>query len=205
MDYSGGWTPGNGPHMIDLPVRALDLGYPTEVSCSGGRFIVQDDGDAYDHHEVLWRYPKRTMTWMLSLTNSYGFDLEGERIRQVRVGAYFHGVNGTLYTDYLGNFKIVPEGDLMNGKEAPPKTIPPSPGHEREWLDCIKSRQQPSCNPAYHVKVDVPLILSVMSLKLGRSIRFDPVKEKIIGDREAARMAVPNYRDPWKFPTGYWV
>jgi len=164
---------------------------------------VKDDGDAYDHHEVLWRYPNLTMTWMMSLTNSFGFDLEGEQIRQVRVGAYFHGVNGTLYTDYLGNFKIVPEGDMLDGKEAPPKSIPPSPGHEREWLDCIKSRQQPGCNPDYHVKVDVPLILSVMSLKLGRSIRFDPVNEKIVGDREAARMAVPQYRDPWKFPQEY--
>jgi hypothetical protein len=203
MDYSGGWTPGNGPHMVDLPIRALNLGYPTSISCSGGRFIVKDDGDAYDHHEVFWRYPSLTMTWMMSLTNSYGFDIHGEPIRQVRVGAYFHGVNGTMYTDFWGNFKIVPEGDLLNGKDTPSQSVPPSVVHEREWLDCIKSRQQPSCNPAYHVKVDVPLILSVMSLKLGRSIRFDPATEKIIGDREAARMAVPKYRDPWKFPKQY--
>jgi len=41
------------PHIIDLPIWALDLGYPLVTSSSGGRFIVQDDGDAYDHHEVL--------------------------------------------------------------------------------------------------------------------------------------------------------
>jgi predicted dehydrogenase len=203
MDYSGGWTPGNGPHMVDLPIRACNLSYPTSVTASGGRFIVNDDGDAYDHHEVLWSYPGLTLTWMMSLTNSYGFDLHGEPKPHVRVGAYFHGENGTMYTDYLGNFKIVPEGDFLNGKEAPPKSIPPSPGHEREWLDCIKSRQQPSCNPAYHVKVDVPLILSVLALKLGRSIRFDPKTETIVGDREAARLAVPTYRAPWKFPEQY--
>ena len=91
----------------------------------------------------------------------------------------------------------------MKGKEAPPKSIPASPGHEREWLDCIKSRQQPSCNPAYHVKVDVPLVLSVLSLKLGRSLRFDPKTERIVGDEEAARLAVPTYREPWKFPKQY--
>ncbi len=143
------------------------------------------------------------MTWMMSLTNSYGFDIHGEPKPQVRVGAYFHGVNGTMYTDYLGNFKIVPEGDLLNGKQPPPKSIPPSPGHEREWLDCIKSRRQPSCNPSYHVKIDVPLVLSILSLKLGRSIRFDPASESIVGDPEAARMAVPTYRAPWKFPKEY--
>jgi len=203
MDYSGGWTPGNGPHMLDLPIRALDLGYPTQISASGGRFIVKDDGDAYDQHEVLWRYPNLNLTWMMSLTNSYGFDVERDGTAHVRVGAYFHGVNGTLYTDYAGNFKVLPEGDFMQGKEAPLKSIPPSPGHEREWLDCIKSRQQPSCNPAYHVKVDVPLVLSVLSLKLGRSLRFDPKTERIVGDEEAARLAVPSYREPWKFPKQY--
>ena len=82
MDYSGGWTPGNGPHMLDLPIRALNLGYPTQISASGGRFIVKDDGDAYDHHEVLWRYPNLTMTWMMSLTNSYGFDRRAATARR---------------------------------------------------------------------------------------------------------------------------
>jgi hypothetical protein len=45
--------------------------------------------------------------------------------------------------------------------------------------------------------------LSLLSLKLGRSIRFDPRKEQIVGDREAAKLAVPKYRAPWKFPDKY--
>jgi predicted dehydrogenase len=199
MDYSGGWTPGNGPHMIDLPITALDLGYPLVTSASGGRLVLRDDGDAYDHHEVLWRYPNLTLTWMMSLTNSYGFDLQGDPQPRTRLGVYFHGANGTLYADYLGACKIVPEGDALQGKPAPPPSIPPSPGQEREWLDCIKTRQQPSCSVFHHIKVDVPIALSVLSLRLGRSIRFDPVKETIVGDAEAARRAVPEYRAPWKF------
>jgi predicted dehydrogenase len=202
MDYSGGWTPGMAPHIIDLPVWALDLGFPLNTSASGGRFVLKDDGDAYDQHEVLWQYPNLTMTWMSSLTNSYGFDFHGEPKPQRRLGIYFHGANGTMYADY-GRVKVVPEGDKMKDLPEPAKTIPSSPGHEREWLDCIKSRQQPSCNPNYHVRVDVPIVLSLLSLKLGRSIRFDPVKETIVGDREAARLAVPKYRPPWKFPAQY--
>ncbi|MBN2508535.1 MAG: Gfo/Idh/MocA family oxidoreductase [Verrucomicrobia bacterium] len=202
MDYSGGWTPGMAPHIIDLPVWALDLGYPLVTSSAGGRYILRDDGDAYDHHEVLWQYPGLTMTWMSSLTNSYGFDLHGEPVPRRRLGIYFHGSRGTLFADY-GMFKIVAEGDRMAGKEPPPKSIPPSPGHEREWLDCIRSRQQPSCSVFYHVKVDVPIVLSLLSLKLGRSIRFDPKKEAIVGDREAAKLAIPKYRSPWKFPRKY--
>jgi predicted dehydrogenase len=202
MDFSGGWTPGMAPHIIDLPIWALDLGYPTEVSSSGGRFVLKDDGDAYDNHEVLWRYPNCTMTWMSSLTNSYGFDLQGDPAPKRRLGIYFHGTNGTMFADY-GMFKIVPEGDRMKDQPSVGKTIPPSPGHEREWLDCVKSRQQPSCSVFYHSKVDVPIVLSLLSLKLGRTIRFDPKSEKIIGDSEAAKLAIPNYRSPWKFPSRY--
>jgi len=202
MDFSGGWTPGMAPHIIDLPIWALDLGFPTEVSASGGRFIIKDDGDAYDNHEVIMRYPNLTMSWMQSSTNSYGFDfLRGQESKR-RLGIYVHGVNGTLQTDY-DNHVILPEGDRMNGMQTPPKSIPPSPGHELEWLECIKSRKQPSCNPGYHVRVDVPLALSTLSLKLGRSIRFDPVKEIIIGDKEASELALPEYRSPWKFPKEY--
>jgi len=202
MDFSGGWTPGMAPHITDLPIWALNLGYPTEISATGGRYITKDDGDAYDNHEVIWRYPDLTVTWMSSLTNSYGFDFLREQKSQRRLGIYFHGVNGTLLTDY-STHQILPEGDRMNGMDTPPKSIEPSPGHELEWVECIKSRKQPSCNPGYHVKVDVPIELSVLSMKLGRSIKFDPATEKIVGDDEAAKLAVPEYRAPWKFPTEY--
>jgi len=199
MDYSGGWTPGMAPHIIDLPIWALDLKYPIETVCSGGRFIIKDDGDAYDNHDVLRRYPNLTLHWWTSLTNSYGFDFQGELGRRRRTGIYFHGVNGTLIANY-GTHKIVPEGDWMKDVKPPEPSIPRSKGHQREWLDCIKSRKQPSCNVLYHVRVDVPIVLSLLAYRLRRAIKFDPEKEAIMGDDEAARLAVPEYRPPWKFP-----
>ncbi len=210
MDFSGGWTPGMAPHIIDLPIWALNLGYPTEVSAMGGRYVIDDDGDAYDNHEVLWKYPSLTMSWMQSSTNSHGWAFQGvkkegvgyETDPQRRLGIYFHGSNGTLITDYSSHI-LIPEGNRMDEKTEPAHTIPSSPGQELEWLDCIKSGNQPLCNVDYHVKIDVAVNLSVLSMKLGRSIKFDPVKEEIIGDRAARRMAIPEYRRPWKFPSKY--
>ena len=91
---------------------------------------------------------------------------------------------------------------MKNSKE-PVKSIPPSPGHEREWLDSIKSRKQPSCHVGYHYKIDAAICLANLAYKLGRSIRFDPASEKIIGDDEAALLAKPQFREPWKFPEQY--
>ena len=200
MAFSGGWTPGMAPHIIDLPVWALDLGYPEVTYCSGGRFTIKDAGDAPDVQEVLWQYPHFTMTWMMSLVNSFAFDF-GRGTPARRLGIYFHGVNGTLYADY-GMHRIVPEGERLTDSAPPAKSIPSSPGHEAEWLDCIRTREQPSCNPDYHCRIDVPICLANLSMKLGRAVRFDPAHERILDDG-AARLAVPEYRSPWKFPASY--
>ncbi len=200
---TGGWTPGMAPHIIDLPIWALDLGYPTNTSCSGGRYCIKDDGDAYDTQEILWQYGDMTMTWMSTIANSYGFDF-GSGTPTRRLGIYFHGVNGTMHANY-GTHKIIPEGKRMDGMAAPEKSIASSPGHEREWLDCIKTRKQPSCNVSYHTKIDVPILLGNLSYKLGRSIALDPTTMSIVGDAEAAKVAVPEYRAPWKFPAEYLV
>ena len=57
MDYSGGWTPGMAPHIIDLPVWALELGYPAVTCSSGGHYTIHDGGDSPDTQEVTWQYP----------------------------------------------------------------------------------------------------------------------------------------------------
>ncbi len=201
MDYSGGWTPGMAPHIIDLPVWALELSYPMITYSSGGRYTIRDAGDSPDTQEVTWQYPGFSMTWMMSLVNSFAFDF-GRGTPERRLGIYLHGLNGTLWCNY-DMHHVVPEGQLLKDTEPPARSIASSPGHERKWLDCIKSRKQPSCHPDYHCKVDIPLVLANLSLKLGRSIRFDATSEKIVGDEEAARLARPEYRMPWKFPGEY--
>jgi hypothetical protein len=55
----------------------------------------------------------------------------------------------------------------------------------------------------YHYKVSLAITLANLSYKLGRSVRFDPATEKIVGDEEATRLSRPVYRDPWKFPAQY--
>ncbi|TWT81054.1 Inositol 2-dehydrogenase [Planctomycetes bacterium CA13] len=200
-DYSGGWTPGMAPHIIDLPIWALELGVPTVTSCSGGRYMVGGDGDAPDTQEVIWQYPNLTMHWSMSTCNSFAFDFgRGEPAR--RIGTYFHALNGTLYNDYSMH-EVVAEGGLLEDNSSPPQSIEASPGHEREWIDSVKTRKEPSCGVNYHYKVDLALTLANLSYKLGRSVRFDSATEKIVDDDEAVRLARPTYRAPWKFPTQY--
>ena len=81
-------------------------------------------------------------------------------------------------------------------------SIPPSPGHEREWLDSIKTRQQPSCNVAYHYKLDAAIGLANISYRLGRTLNFDAATMTCKGDAEANKMFTRNYRAPFVVPDG---
>ena len=81
----------------------------------------------------------------------------------------------------------------MKGREAAgavdPAVAGPRAGMARLHQDAASS---PVAACSTTCKVDVPLVLANLSLKLGRSIRFDPATEKIVGDEEAARLAKPN-------------
>lgn len=73
-----------------------------------------------------------------------------------------------------------------------------TPGHHRNFLDCVKSRK-PTVTPvevAHHSTI--PGHLSLISLMVNRSVKWDPAKETIIGDDEAAKLLGREYRAPWK-------
>ncbi|MCX6634641.1 MAG: hypothetical protein NT090_06110, partial [Acidobacteria bacterium] len=70
--------------------------------------------------------------------------------------------------------------------------------HAQNWLDCIKSRQMPIADVEQGHMVSISCHLANISLRLGgRKLRWDPVKEDVIGDREASAMLVRPYRKPW--------
>ena len=70
--------------------------------------------------------------------------------------------------------------------------------NKRDWIDCIKSRNQPFCDLEMGHRTAVICNLGNMSLRLGgRAIRWDPEKEVVIGDKEAAAMCTKQYRAPW--------
>jgi hypothetical protein len=43
-------------------------------------------------------------------------------------------------------------------------------------------------------------ILANMSAQLGRSLIYDPVKQRVVGDDEATRLLRRPYRKPWTHP-----
>jgi hypothetical protein len=61
----------------------------------------------------------------------------------------------------------------------------------------MQSRTLLLCEVGDGHRVAIACNLTNISLKLGRTVRWDPEKEQVIGDREAAAMCVKQYRAPW--------
>ena len=69
--------------------------------------------------------------------------------------------------------------------------------HARNFLDCVKSRQRPIADVEGGHQTTTACHLANLSLRLGRKLKWDPVKEEILGDREASAMLERPYRKPW--------
>ena len=69
--------------------------------------------------------------------------------------------------------------------------------HVRNFLDCVKSRKEPNSDLESGHQVAAVCHLANISLRTGRKIRWDSGKEEIVGDAEAAKMLVRQYRKPW--------
>jgi len=72
-----------------------------------------------------------------------------------------------------------------------------SRNHQRNFLDCVKSRE-PAIAPvetAHHSAI--PGHLGLISMLTGRKIRWNVEQEKIIDDPQASRLMTREYRAPW--------
>ena len=69
--------------------------------------------------------------------------------------------------------------------------------HARNFLDCVKSRQRPIAGVEGGHQTTTACHLANLSMRLGRKLKWDPVREEIAGDREASAMLERPYRKPW--------
>jgi hypothetical protein len=74
-----------------------------------------------------------------------------------------------------------------------------SDNHYRNFIDCVISRKETAAPVEVAHRSITICHLGNIALRLGRKkLKWDPVKEQIVGDDEAARMLSRPYRAPWK-------
>jgi len=72
-----------------------------------------------------------------------------------------------------------------------------SPGHEANWIDCVKTRKTPICPAEIGHRTATVCHLNAIAERINRPIEWDPAKEEIVGDTAASRWLDRPRRAPY--------
>lgn len=220
-DYSGGQMTNWGAHHLDIARWAIGAKAPTAVAGFGGRYAIKDGGETPDVQQVLYQFLAERPSTAHPSGHAAPTDVGASKskdcvvswsTREVnqgeRAGLVFHGTKGTLDLARSG-YKITPETWTGEDPADPKKKWAASTEarevkganldeqHVRNFLDCVKSRQRPNADVEEGHLSAVMCHLGNLSTRLGRSLTWDPVKERITNDDEANKLLTVSYRKPW--------
>jgi predicted dehydrogenase len=192
-DYAGGLMTDWGVHLINVMLWAMGPQPPKAVMSSGGNLNIDEAWETPDNQIAVYEFPDYMLIW--EHKNGVGIGLNSRPW-----GISFTGSLGTLYLTDAG-FEV--QSERRKGGDEPQK-FPgggdPRPAHVRNFLDCVKSRQQPVENLKVAHHVSTVAHLGNVAQRAGRKIYWDHEKERVIGDAEADRLVGVEYRAPWKLP-----
>jgi predicted dehydrogenase len=192
-EYSGGKMTDWGAHHNDIAQWGLgmDGNGPIEVSATGDK--PSDKPNSYNchpHFEVTYTYASGSKVVCKS---------RGEN------GVFFHGENGKGI--FVSRSRFGPSGrsaeDVRTiieplGKDA--VRLYHSDSHMDNWLSGIRTRKACICDADIGHRSVTVCHLGVISLRMGRKLKWNPKAEKFIGDDEANKMLSRKMRGDWKLP-----
>ena len=191
-DYGNTELGNQGVHMLDVAIWAIQKLHgmehclPTRVSSTGGIYWLDDAKEIPDTQIVNYSYENLLLSFEL---RSFLPGIGGRAY-----GTGYYGTEGSLITTSEGWEAYNPKGEVVaSAKDS-------GGSHEGNFLECVKSRQQP------HSDVEIGRLsttlchLGNISYRLGREVRFDPKTETFGGDREANRWLTKAYREPYGLP-----
>ena len=176
-------------HHCDIAHWGLDFDRsgPSEIEAHGDFPPADAAWNTCTKYRIELKYPQA-----ITMVIAGGHD-------DIKMGTKWIGTEGWVWVDRGGFDASNP--DWKKGKSLPEELrkvkLYESPGHQRNFLDCIKTRK-PTITPvetAHHSAI--PGHLGLISMLTGRKIRWDAKREKIIGDRAASRLLTRPYRAPW--------
>lgn len=198
LDYANGTLGDWGIHWMDQILWwSEEQQYPKSVHSTGGRHIKEDNTDAPDAQVVNYEFDDFTVVWE---HRQFG----GNGAEKHNVGCYFYGTEGMLHLGWLDGWTFYPTGRSREPiHEEAQLHLPDQQNIPELWenfLACIESGQKPVSDIEFGHRSTTMSLLGMLSLKLGRSVRWDGEKEVIPGDDEANRLLRREYRQPWQYP-----
>jgi len=215
-DYCGGQMADDGSHVIDLARLVMgDPPHPKSVQCQGGRLKYDDKRELPDIQEVTydfgdWVY---TMTcseftpYMKKLSNEVRYGKTWPWWPTVATRTEIYGTNGLMYSGRHGGGWQVFVEDPSDRTTCKPKLQDefkgyfPDDAHQKNWIECIKSRKKPN-GDALQGHLSACLVhLGNISYRVGnKKLYFDGKTETFIDSPEANKLLRTPYRGEYRIP-----
>lgn len=198
-EYSGGTMTDWGAHHNDIVLWALDMDHSGPVSVEGRQLVDMIPGGytAASEYEVTYTYANGIVHTCKSTTASEWHggvkDPNGQQH-----GIKFIGSDGWIWVT-RGTIKA---NDRQILREKLPEDAPKvylSKNHMGNFIDCVKSRKAPICPAEVGHRSASLCHLGVIAIRLGRKLKWDPVKEQFIGDDEANSYVTRHMRKPYDY------
>ncbi len=198
-DYSGGLMTDWGAHMIDIANWGMNVKAPLAAVSVGGKFGFQDSAEETpDTQQALWEFPDFSMMWEHATAMGRGpYDRDH--------GVAFHGNNGVLVVD-RGGWEVHSETETKKRKKTYRMAGEPRRGsggedshllHVKNFVECMDSRKPPVSDVEVGHNSMIACHLANIAFRAGRRVKWDVEKEKVIGDAEAQKLVMKEYRAPW--------
>jgi predicted dehydrogenase len=191
-DYSLGYVSGWGIHHIDIAQwgNGTQLTGPLEVSGTA----------VWPHDDALCDNPT---SWDVNYDYANGvkvhFTGSGPGFGGVRHGITFEGPDGWVFVN-RGALEAQPKS-LLESKIGPNELhLPVSDLHEKNFIECVKSRGPTICPIEVAVRSETVCQLAWITFKLQqRKLKWDPEKEVFPNDPDANRLMKRTLRSPWRY------
>ncbi|HMJ65230.1 MAG TPA: Gfo/Idh/MocA family oxidoreductase [Candidatus Binatia bacterium] len=187
----------DGVHDIDIARWGLGVKtHPSKITAIGGKYFFDDDQQFPDTQYVLFEYPSagisgRPKQLIFEQRIWSPYVQEGHEN-----GNAFYGTKGMLI---FGKGK---GWELFGPRNEPKEKMsgrPNDTGHHRNFLQCIKDGKHPNADIEIgHLSASL-CHLGNIATRVGRVLHFDPEKEQLLNDSEAAQLLRRQYRE------GHWA
>jgi predicted dehydrogenase len=211
MEYGNGIVGDMCVHMLDMARWMLDVGAPTRVSSTGGILVEKGaKANISDTQTATFDFPDLRMTWE---HRTWGDAPDPDE--NYSWGATFFGDKGTLKAGVYGYDFTGHDGTRLKGKALFEYDKYPEDktekdlerhvasairGHMRDWLAAVDHRSRPVADVEQGYISTTACILANLSMKLGRSLQWDPSAGRVVGDEEANRLLARTYRTGYTHP-----
>jgi predicted dehydrogenase len=208
LDYANGQLGDWGIHWIDQVLWIMEREHPKTVFSQGGRPIrgavvntaEAQTSDAPDHQVVVYDLDDLTLTWEHRQFAGDGYE------KHQPVGAHFYGTKGTLHLGWQDGWTFYPtDGNAQtiheDAKFSGAKDSENIAELWRDFVDAIENKRRPACDIEAGHRATTAALLGMLSMKVGRSVRWDGAKQTIVDDGAAAGLLKRDYRAPWNYPT----